>query len=290
VETASGVEALACLRAAAAQGQPFAVALLDLMMVEMDGFQLAAAIKADSSIAAVALVLMPAYGKRGHGERARDAGIAAYLPKPVRQAQLRECLTAILAQANGETVAAALITRRSMREVEVQRERKVVSTVRILVAEDNVVNRRVALGQLANLGYAADAVSNGREALEALEKGPVDIILMDCQMPEMDGFAATAEIRRREGAARHTTIIAMTANVIDGDQELCLAAGMDDYLSKPVKPAALRAALERWTKPAATDPAAGSSPGQLAEHDADVVDLAVAEQGNRGGVDRRVIE
>jgi signal transduction histidine kinase/DNA-binding response OmpR family regulator len=288
-ETASGAEALTSLRAAASQARPFAVALLDLMMFEMDGFQLATAIKADPSIAAVALVLMPAYGKRGHGERARDAGIAAYLPKPVRQAQLYDCLTAILSQLNGETIAAGLITRRSLREVQVQRERTLVSTARILVAEDNVVNRRVALGQLANLGYAADAVSNGREALEALERGPVDIILMDCQMPEMDGFAATAEIRRREGTARHTTIIAMTAHVIDGDQDRCVAAGMDDYLSKPVKPDALRVMLERWAKPA-VDAASGSSAERLAEHDAHGVGVAVVDQGNRGRVDGRVVE
>jgi signal transduction histidine kinase/CheY-like chemotaxis protein len=250
-EADSGVHALARLRAAAAEGSPYAVAILDLMMVGMNGFELATAIKADPAIAAVTLVLMPSFGKRGHGERARQAGIAAYLPKPVRQAQLHDCLTAVLAQARGETAPpGSLITRRSMREQEVQRERRIVSGVRVLVAEDNAVNQRVALGQLRNLGYPAVAVSNGLEALAVLDTGEVDIILMDCQMPEMDGFAATAEIRRREGEARHTTIIAMTASALDGDYERCIAAGMDDYLTKPVKAEALRRKLEQWTSPA----------------------------------------
>ena len=100
------------------------------------------------------------------------------------------------------------------------------------------------------LGYSATAVQNGGEVLEALESGSVDVILMDCQMPEMDGFAATSEVKRREGASRHTTIIAMTANALDGDEKRCLAAGMDDYLSKPVNMSLLREKLERWTRTA----------------------------------------
>ena len=248
-EAESGERALELLRAGAGQGQPYDIAILDLVMPGMNGFQLAEAIKADPSIAAVALVLLPAVGKRGHAEEARHAGIAAYLQKPVRQSQLYDCLTALMARSRSASVTAPpLVTRHSMRESAAQKKDTIVSSLRILVAEDSLVNQRVALGQLSNLGYRADAVSNGLEVLSALEHADVDIILMDCQMPEMDGFAATAEIRRREGTARHTTIIAMTANALDGDHERCVAAGMDDYLSKPVRPEALRLKLERWTQ------------------------------------------
>jgi two-component system sensor histidine kinase/response regulator len=249
-EAQSGEHALELLRAGVAQDEPYDVAVLDLMMPQMDGFELAEAIKSDPTLASVALILLPSFGKRGHGERARQVGFAAYLQKPVRQSQLYDCLMTVMARSGIAPVTAPrLVTRHSMRESRVPQKDKIFSSVRILIAEDNLVNQKVALGQLSTLGYRAEAVANGVELLKLLEKGHVDIILMDCQMPEMDGFAATAEIRRRESTARHTTIIAMTANALDGDSERCLAAGMDDYLSKPVKSDALRLKLERWTKP-----------------------------------------
>jgi CheY-like chemotaxis protein len=210
---------------------------------------LAVAIKADALIAAVVLVLLPSYSEAKHGEKARQAGIAAYLQKPVQQSKLYDCLLEVMACSLGtETIIPMLpVTRHSLRKAEVGQEHKMLSNIRIIVAEDNEMNQKVALGQLYKLGYHAEVVSNGRELLKALEKAEFDIILMDCQMPEMDGFAATTEIRRLEGASRHTIIIAMTANALEGHNENCLAVGMDDYLSKPVKMKVMRQMLDRWT-------------------------------------------
>ncbi|MEJ7849693.1 MAG: response regulator [Pyrinomonadaceae bacterium] len=259
-EADSGERALELLRAGVDAGEPFDVALLDLMMSGMDGFQLAEAIKSDSTIAPVKLVLLPSIGKRGHGERAWQTGIAAYLQKPVRQSQLYDCLNAVMSGADRVPEGLSrLLTRHSLRELGLDTSVKVVaSNTRVLVAEDNLVNQKVAIGQLRSLGYHAEAVNNGIELLAMLDSGAVDIILMDCQMPQMDGFEATAEIRRREGTGRHTTIIAMTANAFDGDEKKCLEAGMDDYLSKPVKSAVLGQMMKRWTSHIGPPKAPGS--------------------------------
>jgi len=126
---------------------------------------------------------------------------------------------------------------------------------RVLIVEDNPVNRTVVVRRLTTSGYSIDVATNGLEALDALAKVEYDLVLMDCQMPEMDGYSATEEIRRREGASKHTTIIAMTANALEGDRDRCLAAGMDDYISKPIDWDELRATLQRWSvagSPAAT--------------------------------------
>ncbi|GAC1402028.1 MAG: hypothetical protein NVSMB56_17080 [Pyrinomonadaceae bacterium] len=235
------------------------MALLDLQMPGMSGFDLARAIKMDSSIANVHLVLLPSLGYRGHGEEARSIGIDAYLTKPVRQKQLFECLSIVTGKVvpineieatrdePNECDARALVTRHTLRE---KKNQTPTPTCRILIAEDNVVNQRVALYQIEYLGYEAQIVSNGREAVNALECEHFDIILMDCQMPEMDGYEATAEIRRREATrgenGRHI-IIAMTAHALQGDRERCLAAGMDDYISKPVKTKDLRGVLQNWS-------------------------------------------
>jgi two-component system sensor histidine kinase/response regulator len=203
------------------------------------------------------LVLLTSYGQRGHGELAKEAGIAAYLTKPVRQGQLFECLSRVMNQQSdsseaGELVAgqkegmavAPLLTRHNLEE------RGVLGTTSklILLAEDNIVNQKIAVRQLQKLGYRADAVANGREALEALERIAYDLVLMDCQMPEMDGYEATAEIRCREleEGNHHIPIVAMTANALEGDREKCISIGMDDYISKPVRSQALAEVLEKF--------------------------------------------
>jgi len=250
-EAESGEQALSVLRAAADTKEPFDIAILDLMMPEMDGFDLARQIKADAAISQTHLVILPSYGKRGHGQLARDLEIAAYLQKPVRQSQLYNCLSAIIteATASAETrQSPRLITQHTLGQASREKKVTVDSTVkvRILVAEDNIVNQKVALKQLQSLGYAADIVPNGREAIEAVKNHSYDVVLMDCQMPIADGFEATATIRQREGEAKHTIIIAMTAHALEGEREKCLAAGMDDYISKPVKIDILGEMLKKW--------------------------------------------
>jgi PAS domain S-box-containing protein len=242
----SGSRALEMLRAAAALGKPYDLAVLDLVMPGMDGFDLARRIKGDPALAGTHLVLLTSYGQRGDGATAREAGVAAYLTKPIRQSQLFDCLTTVVSRAvidagqepesqnDPELITRHVLTEKTMRQTKL-----------VLLAEDNTVNQKVAMRQLQKLGYRADAVANGREAVEALERIPYDLVLMDCQMPEMDGYEATAEIRRREGKTKHTLIVAMTAHALQGDRENCLAAGMDDYISKPVKSEDLEALLKR---------------------------------------------
>ncbi|HSO74595.1 MAG TPA: response regulator [Blastocatellia bacterium] len=242
-----GVEALELLRREAAAGDAYAIAILDMQMPEMDGLMLARQIKADESIAATRLVMMTSLGPR-NDDLLREAGIEVCLRKPVKQSQLYDCLASVMATGEGVTGGATDDALRSAAADEDQpRALARKSHVRVLVAEDNVVNQRVALRQLNKLGYSADGVANGLEVLAALERIRYDVVLMDCQMPEMDGFEASAEIRRREADLRHTTIVAMTANALEGERDRCLAAGMDDYISKPVRPEAMSAILERWT-------------------------------------------
>ncbi len=247
----SGSEALAALRREAAAGRPYALAILDMQMPEMDGLSLARAIKADPALAATKLVMLTSLGYLPQEREWKEAGIAAYLIKPVRQSRLFDCLTTVLSESKPVPAPAPrphpVPSATSARTVS-DPGRK---SVRILLAEDNVVNQKVALRQMQKLGYTADAVANGVEVLRALETIPYAIVLMDCQMPEMDGYEATRQIRQREispasaSAAQRRYIIAMTANALSGDREECLAAGMNDYISKPVRLEELDWALQR---------------------------------------------
>jgi CheY-like chemotaxis protein len=247
---AGGEEALAALRGAARGGRPFRLALIDMRMPGMDGLELGRRIKADPELTPLAMVLVTALNSTAFAGRARELGFAAVLSKPVRYAQMRATL-ARLASGGGDA---------EPRSSAVPAEGPLLSG-RVLVAEDNAVNQRLTVAQLAKLGIHADVVANGAEALVALAQLPYDAVLMDCQMPEMDGFQATHELRRREAAAhqRRMPVLAMTANAMDGDRERCLAAGMDDYVSKPVRIEALAAALGRWL-PGAAPPATKPAP------------------------------
>ncbi|MGE3540150.1 MAG: response regulator [Candidatus Tectimicrobiota bacterium] len=232
--------ALLALQSARQQGHPYALALLDYQMPGMHGLDLARAIKADKTLAQLRLVLLTSVGDSGLRAAAEQAGCTTYLLKPLRQSQLYDCIATTVG-----TTSAALEARLSLqhgvRQTLAQRR------ARILVAEDNVVNQKVIVRLLEKLGCRVDVAANGLEALEASSRVSYDCLFMDCQMPEMDGYAATAAIRQRESSsARHTTIIAMTANAMQGDRERCLAAGMDDYLSKPVQVVALEKVLQHW--------------------------------------------
>lgn len=239
----SGSEALDLLSRESAD-LPFDLALLDMDMGSTDGVELARAITGRAEGARPRLVLLTSLGRRGDAKMAKEAGVAAYLAKPIRDRQLHDCLVAVMtqdrtrSQACPQEGARPLITRHSLAETEAKVD------LRILLAEDNVVNQKVAVRLFQRLGYRIDVVANGREVVEALSRIRYDVVFMDCQMPEMDGFEATHVIREREQSDR-VPIIAMTANAMQGDRERCLEAGMDDYISKPISVDALAGALDR---------------------------------------------
>jgi signal transduction histidine kinase/DNA-binding response OmpR family regulator len=248
-EAEGASQALGMLREALEQADPFRLALVDMQMPEMDGKTLGREIKADPRLRDTPLIMLTSVGQRGDPADLEKIGFAAYLTKPIKKSQLYDCIVTVLGHASVEPGEGPepIITRHSLAE---GRKRK----IRILVAEDNVVNQKVALRILERLGYRADTVANGREAIEALERIPYDLVLMDVQMPEIDGFEATRWIREPQSGSSNPDIpiIAMTAHSMKGDRERCLAAGMNGYVSKPVSPSALEEALEKYLKPART--------------------------------------
>ncbi len=241
-EATDGVPALEMLDQARKAGDPFRIALVDMQMPGMDGKTLGQKIKEDPKLRDTRLVMLTSVGSRGDSAELQRIGFTAYLTKPIKMSQLYDCLVTVLGVTQEETGnhSQQIITRHTLRE---ERKRR----IRILVAEDNVVNQKVALRILQKLGYRADAVANGQEAVTALETIPYDLVLMDVQMPDMNGFEATRLIRDSESRVlRHDIpIIAMTAHALKGDREKCLQAGMNDYLTKPVTALALNEILEK---------------------------------------------
>jgi len=242
----------------ATKGLSYDVAIVDMLMPGKDGLQLAKELKVHPVGSLVRLVILTSLIQRGHAELARQAGFLAYLTKPIRHDQLSNCLRTVLGMPGlvGErtltTVTAPappLITQHTLAEIE--------SAPRILVAEDNLINQKLTVRILEKLGYQSDVVENGQEALAALTQNSYALVLMDCQMPLLDGLEATRLIRENERrqwsmvngqstASSHIPIVALTANAMSGDRERCLAAGMNDYLTKPVRKEDLKGILDRW--------------------------------------------
>jgi CheY-like chemotaxis protein len=238
----SGTEALALLGKADVSAEPFELLLVDAHMPETDGFTLVEQIRQRENSSRAKVIMLTSAGQRGDAAHLRELGVGAYLTKPVSESELFDAiLTALGAQAE-KAPPPALMARHSLPEGQ--------QKLRILLAEDNAVNQKLAARLLEKRGHAATIVSSGQEALAALERDSFDVVLMDVQMPEMDGFEATAEIRKKEKATgQHVPIIAMTAYTMKGDRERCLTAGMDSYVSKPIRADELFREIYACTQP-----------------------------------------
>jgi two-component system sensor histidine kinase/response regulator len=273
-----GATALELLRAAARAGTPFDIAVIDMKMPIMDGLTMASTLRSDPQLASVRMVMLTSLASDNEAQTAYENGIDQYLTKPVRQHELLEALARVLARPEPSAARTALVA--------------AARRAKVLVVEDNLVNQEVARAMLRDLGCELCLADNGREALNALRSQAFDIVFMDCQMPEMDGFEA---VRRFRSASQNdfetaltVPIVALTANALAGDQERCLAAGFNEYLPKPFKQQQIEALLARWTKPIGTEhdsrppviesmPAEATTPkfDTVAEH---VLDMSVIER------------
>ena len=285
-ETADGPSAIQLLLQAVAAGDPFQIAVLDMQMPVMDGEMLGQAIKGDARLAATPLIMLTSLGTRDCASHFQEIGFAACLTKPARHQELKRALSQALADRH-----------RSVPPAQTPSKRHApldLTTLfsgnksRILLAEDNITNQQVALGILKKIGLRADAVADGAEALKALEAIPYDLVLMDVQMPVMDGLEATRQIRNPQSPVRDhaVAVIAMTARAMQGDQEKCLAAGMNDYVSKPVTPQTLARVLEKWLKPQAKSPK--TAPSELPRHTE--TQVPSPPDWDRAGMMERVME
>jgi len=236
-----GEVALAELSVARKAGEPYGLILTDMHMPKMDGFSLVERIRQRPELATAIIMMLTSAGHRGDAERCKQLGVAAYLLKPIRQSELREAIAQVLG-AREQTGAIPLVTRYSLQDA-----RDPMTVLRILAAEDNPVNQRLVIRLLEKRGHRVVLAVDGRQAIEALNQGSFDLVLMDVQMPEMDGFEATAIIREQEKkTGKHQPIIALTAHAMTGDRDRCLAAGMDGYLTKPIRPQELDQILESY--------------------------------------------
>ncbi|MCX7020261.1 MAG: response regulator [Candidatus Sumerlaeota bacterium] len=243
-ESPDGPTALECLHEAARSVKPYDLAILDYQMPDMDGTEVAKIVKSDPDITSTRLIMLSSMPWQGGAGRVGQSGFDACLTKPVKRSHLRNAIEFSVGRRSSEAIfgvrAPALIAERSAEEKPAQR------TARILLAEDNLVNQRVAMRMLEKIGYQCKIVSNGVQVLDALKEQAYDIILMDCQMPIMDGYESTRSIRREEGINAHTIIVAMTAHAMEGDREKCIDAGMDDYICKPIESQKLCEIIERY--------------------------------------------
>ena len=236
----SGAKAISTLREAQGLGRVFQLILIDAQMPEMDGFALAECINRNPDWGTATIMMLSSAGQRGDARRCRELGVAAYLTKPVRQGELLDAILTALGTRPIKEAPPVLVTRHSLRENS--------NHLRILLVEDNAVNQVLAVRLLEKRGHTVAVTGNGKEALAALEKQSFDLVLMDVQMPDMDGFEATAAIRKKEKTSgNHLPVIAMTAHAMVGDRERCLQAGMDDYIMKPIRPEELNDLLKRYS-------------------------------------------
>lgn len=257
-EASDASMALDMMQQQAIDGTPYGLAILDMQMPDVDGEMLGSYIKADSLLQPTRLIMMTSLNHWGGARNALQLGFSAYLVKPVKQSRLLDCLLNTLADSQLQSsktfssLASAPVENRAVDD-EFGQPHPTVSLkkplkLRILLVEDNVVNQKVTLNQLKTLGYSADVAANGQEALHMLEQIPYDLVFMDCQMPILDGYSATQEIRRMEPPDRHTVIVALTANALREDRVRCIQAGMDDYLSKPILKEKLAMKLQYWNQ------------------------------------------
>jgi PAS domain S-box-containing protein len=253
-ETEDGPAALAALYRALVENDPFRIAVIDMQMPGMDGAAVGLAIQADRRLVQTRMVMLTSMGARGDARRFEEIGFAAYSTKPIRHLELFQVLASVLSAAP-DSGPRPIVTRHSARE---RWQPFAGAQARVLLVEDNITNQQVALGLLKKLGLRAEAVANGAEAVQALESIPYDLVLMDVQMPVMDGLEATRRIRSPQSAVRNhlVPIVAMTAHAMQGDRERCLEAGMHDYVSKPVSARALATVLARWLPQKNESPAA----------------------------------